>query len=162
MQVPLHPDIEALGFLIGTWSGDGSGEYPTIAPFAYAETVTFTHVGKPFIAYTQRTSAADDGRPLHGETGYLRMPRPGWVEFVVAHPTGVVEVDEGPFDGSSMRLASRLVAGTATAKEVTAIERDFDFETPPHGETAIRYSLRMAAVGQPLTHHLQARLIRQA
>lgn len=153
MDRPIHPDIEPLGFLLGTWSGEGQGEYPTISPFGYRETVTFAHVGKPFISYAQRTVATDDGRPLHGEAGYLRSPRPGWVEFVVAHPTGVVEVDEGSFGGSSLRLRSSLVAGTGTAKEVTAIERDFDFEPG-----VIRYSLRMAAIGQSLVHHLQARL----
>jgi THAP4-like, heme-binding beta-barrel domain len=153
MDRPIHPDIEHLGFLLGTWIGEGQGEYPTIAPFGYRETVTFTHLGKPFVAYTQRTVATDDGRPLHGEAGYLRSPRPGWVELVVAHPTGVVEVDEGSLSGSSLRLHSRLVAVTGNAKEVTTIERDFDFEPG-----VIRYSLRMAAVGQPLTHHLQARL----
>ncbi|MHB1533150.1 MAG: heme-binding beta-barrel domain-containing protein [Acidimicrobiales bacterium] len=52
-----------------------------------------------------------------------------------------------------MRLRSSLVTGTGTAKDVAAIERDFDFEPG-----VISYSLRMAAVGQPLAHHLQARL----
>lgn len=154
MDRPIHPDIEPLGFLLGTWSGEGQGEYPTISPFGYRETVTFTHVGKPFFFYTQRTFATDDGQPLHGEAGYLRSPRPGWVEFVVAHPTGVVEVDEGSFTGSSLRLRSSLVAGTESAKDVTAVERDFDFEPG-----VITYSLRMAAVGQPLGHHLRARLL---
>lgn len=153
MDRPLHPDVEFLGFLLGTWSGQGQGEYPTITPFGYHETVTFGHVGKPFISYTQRTVAIDDGRPLHSEAGYLRSPRPGWIELVVAHPTGLAEVDEGSLSGSSMRLHSRVVAGTGTAKDVTVIERDFDFEPG-----VISYSLRMAAVGQPLTHHLQARL----
>jgi hypothetical protein len=153
MDRPIHPDIEPLGFLLGTWSGDGQGEYPTISPFGYTETVTFAHVGKPFISYTQRTLATDDGRPLHSEAGYLRSPRPGWVEFVVAHPTGVVEVYEGSFSGTSLRLRSRLVGGTDSAKDVTATERDFDFEPG-----VITYSLRMAAVGQSLAHHLRARL----
>lgn len=153
MDRPLHPDLESLSFLIGVWRGEGQGGYPTISPFGYRETVTFAHVGKPFLSYSQRTVSTDDGRPLHGEAGYLRSPRPGWVEFVVAHPTGVVEIEEGPFSGSSLRLRSRLVAGTGSAKDVTAIERDFEFEPG-----VIRYSLRMAAVGQPVIPHLQARL----
>jgi hypothetical protein len=155
----IHPDIEPLSFLLGTWSGEGRGEYPTISPFGYRETVTFAHAGKPFLSYFQRTVSLDDGRPLHAEAGYLRSPRPGWVELVLVHPTGVVEVDEGAFDGSSLRLRSILVAGTTSAKEVTAMERDFDFDI---GSGVITYSLRMAAVGQPLTHHLQARLQRES
>jgi hypothetical protein len=155
VNIALHPAVEPLAALLGTWTGSGHGEYPTIDAFDYEETVNFSHVGKPFLAYTQSTKHAADGRLLHGETGFWRMARPDWAEVIIAQPTGIAEVAEGAVSASAVLLRSTAIASTSTAKEVTVIERDFTID----GDT-LRYSLRMAAVGQPLAHHLSAVLQR--
>ena len=160
MPVDLHPDLEALAPLLGTWAGKGAGKYPTIEPFEYLEEVVFSHVGKPFLAYAQKTKAAVDGKPLHAETGYLRVSQPGRVELVLAHPNGITEIDAGTYtvtgDVIDVELSSTTIGLAPTAKEVTALGRSFRFD----GDK-LSYTLRMGAMGQPLQDHLTAVLHRK-
>jgi hypothetical protein len=159
MPADLHPDLQALAPLLGTWQGRGSGTYPTIEPFDYLEEVTFAHVGKPFLVYGQKTKSAADAKPLHAETGYLRVPRPGHVELVLAHPSGITEIEVGTFTADSATIRLDMTAAsiglTPTAKEVTALGRQILVD----GDE-LSYSLQMSAVGQPLQHHLSAVLHR--
>jgi hypothetical protein len=149
----LHHDIAPLAFLLGSWMGEGKGFYTTIAPFEYGEEIRVSHVGKPYLAYSQRTWALDDGRPLHAETGFWRMAGPDRVELVVAHPNGHAEVAQGSLEGTVITLVSTTVTPTSTAKRVDQLERDIRVD----GEV-LTYDLRMAAVGQPLEGHLQGEL----
>ena len=151
----LHPEVAPLAFLLGRWAGEGEGGYPTTDAFGYGEELTFSHIGKPFLAYAQRSWSIDDGRPLHAETGYWRCHRGEHIELVVAHPNGLVEVSEGTLHGATIELSSTTVARTSTAKQVTGLVRTLQVD----GDH-LTYRLDMAAVGVEVTRHLHAVLQR--
>jgi hypothetical protein len=159
----MHPDVEPLAPLVGTWVGEGAGDYPTIDDFGYTEEISFGHVGKPFLMYRQATLLASTGLPAHGETGFLRVVAggEGKLELVMVHPGGIAEIAEGELvaqpDGVSVHLASTSVVCTPTAKQVTSVERRITVA----GDT-LRYELAMGAVGQAHQHHLTAELRRKA
>lgn len=160
MDVPLHADVEPWGSrLLGTWRGEGAGHYPSIDAFRYSEEITFGHAGKPFLAYRQTTVNLDTGIPAHAEAGYWRHAGPGRVELVMAHPSGIVEVEEGTVEvtesGVRLHLRSTSVAMAATAKSVETLEREIEVS-----DDVFHYDLSMGAVGLPHQHHLSATLRR--
>ena len=129
--------------------------YPTIDGFSYTEEASFAHVGKPFVAYGQKTRDADTGLPLHAEAGYLRPQGDGRVELVLVQPSGIVELLEGTVEGCDVQLASTAVLGTASAKPVTATERRFWLD-----DEVLRSSVAMAAMGRELQHHVVSEMYR--
>ncbi len=152
----LHPDVEQVAFILGRWEGRGRGDYPTIEPFEYLETVWFeAGPGKPWVAYRQATKNAITGEPLHAEYGYIRVLPAHRLEAVIASPTGLAEIHTGVVDGTHMHLRTGHVEATPMAKEVVDVERHLRVE----GDT-LRYRLSMAAVGLELQHHLEAELTR--
>ena len=155
IALPIHADLAPLAMLVGRWRGEGRGTYPTVDDFEYREETSFGHVGKPFLSYTQRTWLKAGGEPSHTEAGYWRPTSTGGVEVVLAHPSGIVELQEGTVSGGHIALASRLVAVTVTAKEVTDVHRVVDVD----GDV-LRYRLDMAAAGERLRTHLEAELRR--
>jgi THAP4-like, heme-binding beta-barrel domain len=146
---PAHP----FSGWAGTWRGDGQGEYPTIEGFSYIEELVIEPVpGRAVAHWRSRTRDAGTGEPRHAESGFLRST-PSGIELVVAHSFGIAEVAAGTLDGAVLRLTSDGLGHTATAKEVTRVERRYEL-----GADTIAYSTSMAAVGEPLTHHLRAML----
>lgn len=158
----MHELVVPLAALVGTWRGSGEGEYPTIDSFTYNEEVSFGHVGKPFLAYGQKTKHATTGLPLHAENGFFRPVGPvgsGEIEVVMAHPTGILESLAGTIEAADdslvLTLRSSAVSGTATAVPVAEVTRRIEVV----GDV-LTYEIAMAAAGQPLTHHLRASLHR--
>lgn len=152
----LHSEIAHLRFLVGSWVGNGRGDYPTIDGFSYTEEATYAAVpGKPFLFYSQRTRG-EDGDPLHAEVGYVRPVGVDRIELVLAHPTGITEIQAGELTGQRLDLRTTNVGLSPTAKDVRSLSRTISVT----GDE-MRYLIEMAAVGQPLQFHLEATLHRQ-
>jgi hypothetical protein len=162
------PDqLVPLSWLIGTWVGVGVVGYPTIDDAQFGQEVTFATDGRPFLSYWSRSWLLDDAgdrvRPLATEAGFWR-PRPdNKVELLLAHPTGYAEVWVGDvtvtgivdavITGARVELQSDVVARTESSKEYTGGTRLYGLV-----EGDLLYRFDMAAVGNPLTAHLSARL----
>lgn len=160
----LHPALEHLAFLVGTWKGVGVVGYPTIEGSNYEQELVFAHDGRPFLSYSSRTWLIDDTgqrvRPAASEVGWWRPGETAYdVEVLLAHHTGVVEVYVGNVAFTRIELVTDVLARTATAKEVTAMKRLYGLVGDEPRDLA--YAVDMAAVGQPLQSHLSARLVRQ-
>lgn len=157
-DAPLHAALDNIGWLVGSWRGLGVGGYPTIEPFRYEQELTFSHDGRPFLAYDSRAWLIDDDgeriKPSGRESGFWRATD-GGLEVVLSHPTGIVEVYVGEVAFTKIDLATDVVARTSTAKDVTAMKRLYG-----KVEEDLAYAIDMAAVGQPLQSHLSARLQR--
>jgi hypothetical protein len=144
-----------LEWLLGTWTGEGIGFYPTIESFEYGEESRFWHSGKPLLTYHQRSWSLADGSPLHSETGFWRPQEDGSIELVIAHGFGIAEVSEGTIGDRRIEVSSRSLAGSSTANHVEAVHRVLTLD----GEE-LHYDIEMAAAEQPLQGHLRARLRR--
>ncbi|XP_076954608.1 peroxynitrite isomerase Rv2717c-like [Bidens hawaiensis] len=151
--VAVHPAVEPLSYLIGTWRGEGEGGFPTISSFAYGEELNFTHPGnKPVIAYTQKTWKLNSGEPMHAESGYWRPKPDGTIEVVIAQSTGLVEVQKGTYDAEKkvVKLQSELVGNASKVKEITRVFTLVDEE--------LSYAVEMATNITSLQPHLKASL----
>ena len=150
----LHEALRPLAFLLGTWRGTGTGRYPGIDDFEYAEEARFWHLGRPVLAYSQRTWSPASGAPMHSEMGFWR-PAPGGVEVVLAHAFGITETCSGSIEGQAIALRSLTLESTPTAKRVGAVGRSIEVA----GDT-LTYEVQMAFGDNELQPHLAARLER--
>jgi hypothetical protein len=121
----LHPALEHLAFLVGEWQGLGVMGYPTVEDARYEQEMSFSHDGRPFLAYLSKTWLIDeDGKrvkPSGTETGFWRPGKnPRDVEVLISHPTGFVEIAVGEVVFHKIELVTDLLARTETAKDVSS------------------------------------------
>ena len=160
----LHPDCAPIAWLLGTWHGNGHGDYPTIEAFQYEQELVFQQDGRPFFAYSAHSWVIDPEtkeriRPGAMETGFIRSslvePGKAKVEMTLAHNTGQASVWFGEAGDGKIEFATRGIGLTETAKDVTAGHRLYG-----NVQGQLMYAFDMKAMGQELQPHLWAQLNR--
>jgi len=165
-QLPpnLNPNCAPIAWLLGTWHGNGHGDYPTTSAFEYEQEVVFQQDGRPFLHYSSHSWIIDPAtkerlRPAGMETGFIRSELvengKAKLEMVLAHSTGIADVWYGEAADGKLELATRGVGRTETAKEYVAGHRLYG-----HVEGKLMYAYDMKAMGQELQPHLWAQLER--
>lgn len=147
--------------LVGRWTGEGEGQYPTIEPFGYRETVVFTErPDHPAVHYEQRTwrKTPDGDTVSHWETGLLRLSSNGDVRLLNAQG-GRSEVMEGTWEREDDAWIILLEGiGYAGDERVVGSLRNLRFD----GRT-LGYSMHMETTAtNQMSLHLEASLTRQS
>jgi hypothetical protein len=147
--------------LEGTWRGKGRGEYPTITPFDYRETMIFTRRDERSLAYEQRTQKRSDGQnewlESHWENGFIRILDNGELELTNAQ-IGRAEVLTGKVETKDDVTLIHFVSKTITNDpRMVSSARRFELD----GDT-LRYEMEMQTTKtDQLTLHLKIELHRQ-
>ncbi|HET7388449.1 MAG TPA: FABP family protein [Nocardioidaceae bacterium] len=158
----LHPDMMPVAWLLGTWAGNGHGQYPDIENFEFGQELIFTHDGRPFFHYMSRSWIVDENgetvRDAAIETGFLRPQAEdgGGLELLLVHNTGILELWYGNVEGAKIELNTDAVVRSKTAREYVAGQRLYGLV-----EGDLYWTHDMAAEGHALQNHLAARLLRR-
>ena len=152
-----------LQLLLGEWSGTGRGEFPTIEPFEYLETIRFSSDGRPFIHYEQKTKRRNIGQtdynPSHWESGFIRLLPNGEVELVNVQGGGRLERLTGSLEQTETGMILRLQS-TAFLNDPRMLKTS---RTIILEGDSLHYILEMHTTVIPQrAQHLEARLNRTA
>lgn len=155
----LHPDLNPLAWLVGTWRGRGHGEYPDMERFEFAQEVVFSHDERPFLTYFSRSWIVDsEGEILRAgasETGFWRVKPSKILEVTIAHSSGSGEGWVGLYDGPKIQLHMDKSYGAPSS---VAIDEGVRLYGLVEGELFFAYDV--AINGYPLQAHLWSTLPR--
>ena len=147
--------------LLGDWSGTGRGEFPTIEPFQYLESLSFATDGRPLLHYEQKTKRRRTGEsdyvPSHWESGFIRLLADGKIELTCAQNGGRLERLTGSIEETGAGLILRLKsADFLNDARMLETSRTITIEGDRLHYTQNMHTNAVAA----LTFHIEARLER--
>lgn len=152
---------ELLRLLIGEWSGTGRGEFPTIEPFEYLETLSFAGDQRPFLHYEEKTKRRNAGQteyiPSHWESGFVRLLPNGEVELINTQGSGRLERLTGSLEQTETGLILRL-RSAAFLNDPRMLETSRIITVEGN---SLHYTQRMHTTAVPApAQHVEARLKR--
>ena len=152
---------DILHSLVGEWSGMGRGEFPTIEPFEYLETLQFSSDGRSFLHYEQKAKRRNIGQtdyiPSHWESGFIRRLPSGEVELTNAQTGGRLEKLTGLLEQTETGMILRLKS-TAFLNDPRMLETS---RTIIMEGDSLHYMVEMHTTAVPQrAHHLEGRLKR--
>ena len=152
---------DILHLLLGEWSGTGRGEFPTIEPFEYLETIRFSSDGRPFLHYEQKAKRRNAGQTdyvaSHWESGFIRVLPNGEVELVNVQGGGRLERLTGSLEQTETGMILHLQS-TAFLNDPRMLQtsRTYTLE----GDS-LHYIQEMHTTAVPQrAHHVEGRLKR--
>lgn len=140
--------------LEGRWEGQGTGDFPTMEPFAYDEEIVFSRLTDRHLRYAQHARDRTDGQTLHVEGGMWRLTTDGDVEATVALP-GVAEVSEGSAHVDGVVLTSRSMSRATHGAPLVAAVRRYRLRGG-----VLTYEIDMGTEEVPVQSHIRAELAR--
>lgn len=117
----------------GIWRGQGHGEFPTIDPFDYRETLIFTRRDGLPLAYDQRTYKRNKGQiefvTSHWENGFIRILENEELELVNAQSGGRAEILIGHIEKLNSVIRMSFVSkALLNDKQVVSTARTFELK----------------------------------
>jgi hypothetical protein len=155
----INPALLGLLPLVGDWAGHGTVKIPATGEDKhYAQRVTFSHDGRPFLSYASHTWLLNpDGtvlRPAFRENGFWRVgPGEDNLELVLVTAAGIVEVFTGVAGHLRWELLTTAVGMTPTAKAVSGERRLYALV-----EESLVYAEELAIEPGEFRPHLNAQL----
>jgi hypothetical protein len=151
--------------LLGVWTGQGKGLFPTLDAFDYFETFRLQRdPGAPYFTYEQKTELIDpEGRSIrksHWEAGVLRLLDDGRLELACVQGSGRVEILRGKLfmkeshpEMMVLAFQSKIIGND---KRVKSTSREWTL-TQNH----LKYFMKMATSRvEELSLHLEANLFK--
>ncbi len=154
----LDPRLTALGWLVGTWEGNGNGIDHDGREFTFSQRIEFHHNGEDYLFYVAQAHELNDdgtnGVSLGMESGYWRPKPDATLEVLLANSDGWTELLIGNIKVIQIDLRSDAIARAEGALvEHTAGQRLYG-----KVEGDLMYALDRATSNHELRPHMWARL----